>query len=355
MLKHTVEGTRWDMAQRRTAARGWSTALVTVLVGTVTACSSPTGAPEPIPPAPAPAVSSSPAVVETDVADTGAQKIAITGDWLSAGEQGVWLSGEEAIYRLDPTTGATVATIKVPEGPCEASAVGLGAVWTATCSKSGLARIDPKTNKVTDHLQLEIPLSMGGEASIGVGDGSVWLVLNGSDCIGCRVAQIDPKKMRVVKQIPVSPGSAGVRYGENAVWVTNPDENTVTKIDPRTRKVVRTSEVGAHPRFFAVGEGAVWTLDQAEGHVSRLDPGTGQTTTIDLGFAGEGGDLTTGGGWVWARGAVQLLARIDPRTNQVAETYGPASGSGAVIVGYDAVWFSAHDIGTVWRMPLPTS
>jgi hypothetical protein len=44
--------------------------------------------------------------------------------------------------------------------------------------------------------------------------------------------------------------------------------------------------------------------------------------------------------------------RIDPRDNTVTETYGPPSGSGAVTVGDDAVWVSAHDINRVWRLPL---
>lgn len=341
------------MAQRRTVLGKGLAGLLAVLLG-ASSCS---GAADPEPPAqvPTPTVSSTPATVETDVMEAGAANIAITGDWLSAGEKGVWLSGEEAIYRLDPKSGETVATIQVPQGPCEASAVGLGAVWTATCEKPGLARIDPSINKVSAHLKLSVPKALDGEASIGVGGGSVWLVVDGSDCTACRVAQIDPKTMRVVAEIPVPDGSAAVRFGEDAVWVTNPVRDTVTKIDHRRHKVVRTSEVGAQPRFFAVGEGAVWTLNQQDGSITRLDPATGETTTIDLGFAGEGGDMTVGGGWVWARGADELLARIDPQANQVVETYGPASGSGAVIVGFGAVWFSAHDIGTVWRMPLPSS
>jgi hypothetical protein len=67
---------------------------------------------------------------------------------------------------------------------------------------------------------------------------------------------------------------------------------------------------------------------------------------------GEGGDLTAGGGSVWARGSGTLLTRIDPHSHRVLARYGPPSGSGAVIVGAHAVWVSAHDIRTVWRIPL---
>jgi streptogramin lyase len=349
------------MTTRLSGDRRWLVSLAALLLVATSSCSSPAGGPAPTAGAGGPepsvaasssAASASPAASETDVDDAGAQSLAITGDWLSAGDKGVWLSGETAIYRLNPATGATVATVPVPQGPCEASATGLGALWTATCTKPGLARIDPATNKVSAHRKLAVPADLDGEASIGVGGGYVWLVVDGPDCSACRLAQIEPTSLQVVRQIPVSEGSAGVRFGEGAVWVTNPYDGTVTKIDYRRHTAGRVSRVGAQPRFFAVGEGAVWTLDQADGDITRLDPDTGKSTPIDLGFAGPGGDMTTGGGWVWARGSDQLLARIDPRTNEVAEIYGPASGSGAVIVGFGAVWFSAHDVGTVWRMPL---
>jgi virginiamycin B lyase len=196
---------------------------------------------------------------------------------------------------------------------------------------------------------------MDGEASIGVGASSVWLVVGGANCVACRVARVEPKHLRVIASIPVTEGAASVRFGGGSVWVTNPDKNLVEQIDPKRQRVIRKTEVGPRPRFLAVGEGAVWTLNQGDGSVTRIDPKTGQTSSIVApDFAGDGGDMTTGGGWVWARGGEALLARIDPRSNKIIETYRPESGSGAAIVGYGAVWVSAHDIDTVWRLPLPT-
>jgi virginiamycin B lyase len=136
--------------------------------------------------------------------------------------------------------------------------------------------------------------------------------------------------------------------------VTNPDLNIVEKVNPQTQRVVAKAKAGPRPRFCAVGEGAVWALDQGDGSVTRIDAKTGRTTSIASEFVGDGGDMTAGGGWVWIRGSGPLLARLDPRTSKIVETYGPESGSGAAIVGYGAVWISAHDIDTVWRLPLPT-
>lgn len=288
----------------------------------------------------------------TDIEEAGAKRLAITGDWLAAGAGGVWLSGPTEIYRLDHRSGRTVATIPVPAVPCEASDVGYGAVWTATCGEPGLAKIDPATNKVVGHVALEIPSGLEGEGSVGVGEGGVWLAVDGPGCTSCRVARVDPQSLRVVAKVTVAHGAAGVRTGAGAVWVTNPLTDRVQKIDPGSARVVDTIRTGDGPRFFDVGEGAVWTLNQGDGTVSRIVPASGEVSTVEADVPGDGGDLTVGGGSVWARGSDDLLARIDPARGVVVERYGPSSGSGAVIVGFGAVWLSAHDIGVVWRLPL---
>ena len=88
----------------------------------------------------------------------------------------------------------------------------------------------------------------------------------------------------------------------------------------------------------------------------------GAQTMIDAGVADEidhmlalhmAGDMAVGGGWVWARGWDVFLTRVNPRTHKVAQVYGPVSGSGSVAVGPGGVWISAHDVKTVWRLPLP--
>jgi virginiamycin B lyase len=303
---------------------------------------------------PTASTSASNAGAETDIDQAGAKRIDIKGDWLAAGVGGVWLSADAVIYRLDPVSGRRRATIRVPQGPCEASDVGFGSVWTATCKTPGLARIDPDSNSVTGRVRLSIPSSLDGEGSVGAGEGAVWLVTQGSDCDRCRVARVNPRTMKTTGHVTVKDGAATVRTGEGSVWVGNPSENVVQQIDPAAMKVTRTIKTGDTPRFLDVGEGLVWILNQGDGTVTRIDPATGATASVDAGVSGEGGDLTVGAGSVWARGSDKLLTRIDPAQDAVSERFGPTSGSGAVIVNDGAVWVSAHDINTVWRLPLDT-
>jgi virginiamycin B lyase len=289
---------------------------------------------------------------QINVNKAGAEKIRIPGDWLAAGRGGIWLSGQEEIYRLNRRSGRRVARIPVPEGPCQATEVGAGAVWTATCNEPGLTKLDTRRNRVARHVALPVSVDYFGEGSIGVGAGAIWLVTDAPECTACRVSRVDASTMEVTAEIPVQIGAAGVRFGAGSVWVTNPVEDVVQLIDPTTREVTRTVRTGRGPRFFDVGEGAAWTLDQVDGTVTRIDARTGRTARIAAGVPGEGGDLTVGGGSVWARGSDRLLTRIDPDRRKVIARYGPSSGSGAVIVGAGAVWISAHDVNTVWRLPL---
>jgi virginiamycin B lyase len=291
-------------------------------------------------------------VEQINVNKAGAKKIRITGDWLAAGRGGIWLSGRHEIYRLNRRSGRRVARIPIPEGPCQATEAGAGAVWTATCDVPGLAKLDTERNRVARHVELPVSRDYFGEGSIGVGAGAVWLVTDGPDCTTCRISRVSTRTMQVTAEIPVRIGAAGVRFGAGSVWVTNPVEDVVQLIDPDTREVTRTIGTGRGPRFFDVGEGAAWTLDQVDGTVTRIDADTGRTARIAAGVRGEGGDLTVGGGSVWARGSDRLLTRIDPERRRVVARYGPSSGSGAVIVGAGAVWISAHDVNTVWRLPL---
>jgi hypothetical protein len=288
----------------------------------------------------------------TDLRAAGATAIDIRGRWLSVGAGGVWLSGSRALYRLDGATGRRIATVPVPQRPCEGTAVGLGAVWTATCGARGLVRIDPARERVTGRVALPVPRDLRGEAGIATGAGSVWLVVNGPGCDACRVARVDPRSLRVQARIAVMAGAAAVHADGGAMWVTNPDNDVVQRIDPRRDRITRTVRTGDMPRFLTAGRGGVWTLNQADGTATRIDPRTGRAATADIGMHGSGGGIASAGRWIWARGSERLLTRVDARTQQVVERYGPDIGSGGVVVGFGAVWVSAPGIDTLWRLPL---
>ena len=86
----------------------------------------------------------------------------------------------------------------------------------------------------------------------------------------------------------------------------------------------------------------------------RVDPAT-NTVTATIHVSGrpiQGGDIAVGGGSVWARVSDVLIAQIDAATNTVVARFGESWGSGSVAADDEAVWISAHDVLSIWRLPL---
>lgn len=253
----------------------------------------------------------------------------------------------DGVGRFNLGNGELVDSIAIPGGSCEALDAGFGAAWTATCPGGpGLARIDAASGVVTTvDVGGAIP---EGEASIGVGEGAVWIVVGESQR---ELVRVDPVGMVVTARFAVPASSTAVRAGLGAVWVSEPVKSRVHRVDPATGAIVATIPVGKQPQFIAIGEGALWTMNQNSGTVSRVDPDTNSVTaTIELGEIVQGGDIAVGGGHVWLRGSRTLLFQIDPATNEVVARYGPSAGSGSVAADDEAVWITAHDTRTIWRL-----
>jgi virginiamycin B lyase len=241
-------------------------------------------------------------------------------------------------------------------GACAAPDAGFGAVWTAMCDGSGVARVDTASFGASAvDIAGQIPTS---EASIGVGEGGVWMIRGtrtSTPQLKVDLIEVDPQvqSRKIVFDQPAPVGATAVRVGFGSVWVSSPTTDTITRIDPNTGATQATIKVGQKPTFFVAGEDAIWTLNQDGQSLSRIDPATNTVAaTIDLGEVVEGGDIAVGGGYVWARSSATLLFQIDEHTNQMVARYGPPSGSGSVAADDSYVWVTAHDINTIWRAPL---
>ena len=232
----------------------------------------------------------------SDIEQAGATKIDIKGDWLAAGAGGVWLSGDTALYRLDPDTGRRTATIPVRGGPCQASDVGSGAVWTATCKTPGWPRstrpatVSPRTSRwPCQRRSTERAASAPARAVSG------WSPM-ALDATQCRVARVNPRTVKVTGSVKVTSGAATVRTGEGAVWVANPLKDIVQRIDPATAEGHphgqdrhRTALLRRRRRRRMDAQPGRWLGDPDR-------PRHGCDHADRGGVLGDGGDLTAGGG-----------------------------------------------------------
>jgi YVTN family beta-propeller protein len=231
--------------------------------------------------------------------------------WVARGASGD-LAGprEDAVTRIDPATGRTVATIRVRRAPLDIAATP-GAVWvTNSGGGHGVTRIDPRTNRPTGR-----PIVTGaGPLSLAVGGGSLWVANHDART----VTRIDQASGKVMADIPVPSEPHRVAYGAGAAWVGNWHDNSVSRIDPATNRVVGSPiPVGVHAGNLAVGVGGVWVTSDYRVNAAAEDV---------------------------------VVVRIDPRTNRVVETIAVGGHPIDVAATEDAVWVSVADPGTVLRI-----
>ena len=228
---------------------------------------------------------------------------------------------------------AVIAGVLLVRGGSEAGATEVGA--------NALGLIDPSGGDVEG--QIEVDAAPTGVAA---SQDAIW-VTNSNDA---SVSRIDPTTRSVRQTIEVGDSPSGIAVGAGDVWVANHSDGTVTRIDAETNSVVRTIDVGNGPLAVAFGNGSVWVTNASDRTVSRIDPETGDVLkTFETDAVGRG--ITVGGGSVWVTDeSSNRVARIDPTTNSVAEEISVGNGPAGIAFGGQAVWVANAIDGTVSRI-----
>lgn len=280
-------------------------------------------------------------------------KVPIGPAWLETGFQSVWLTKikSKTVLRIDPGTNKVVARIPVGSNPELGIGIGLGFAWVPDTKDRTLTQIDPNTNKVVRVIPLNIPDDT--EGSIGVGEGSIWVLTNEGGTDSGTLSRVDPVSGRIIANVPVKPKSHAATVAFGAVWVTSTGAGSVSRVDPATNTVVAEIPVHAGPRFLAGGEGSVWVLSQSDGTLARIDPETNRViASIDVGVPGEGGDLSIGEHYVWVAAERVPLSQIDPATNRVLRQFAGGRHDDTMRVGFGAAWIVDENHGQIWRVDL---
>ena len=227
---------------------------------------------------------------------------------IGIGLGGVWVSELEgsSLARIDPRTNKISARIKGLTEPCGSEVSG-GAVWVGTAD--GVARVDPDLKKVVAVVRI------GRVAALATGEGSVWAAPEGRALLH----RIDPATNDVVAKVRIgdaqAPPQGGIPYvGLGSVWVAHGSE--VSRIDPETNKVIAMISTGAGAGRISFGFGSAWVTNYEDGTVSQIDPGTNEVVaTIETGPSPNGIGVGLGGVWVANTGnrTVVLVAPKMPK------------------------------------------
>ena len=290
-----------------------------------------------------------PAIVGMEAA--GAQTITAGGnaDWVTIAGGAAWVANVAGgVRRYDVATGAELGTTPVPGPICLAMDTGFDSLWLGDCANNTVVRIDVKTAAVVATIDPGIG-QIAEEASIAVDDSGVYVMSTGTPM----VARIDPATNAVAGTFAAPSGASAVRAGFDSLWFSRASQGKLTRVDPADGSEIGSVTAGSGARFLAVGEGAVWVMANSDGTVTRVDSNGKAVATIKVADRPvEGGDIAVGGGYVWARVSDAVIVQIDPASNRVKARFGEPSGSGSVAATDGVVWISAHDITTVWRLPI---
>jgi serine/threonine protein kinase len=203
----------------------------------------------------------------------------------------LWVGTVEGlVVRVDPSTdlpeeewtlrNAGEETALEPDEGAGWLAAGPDAVWAG--SLRTISRIDPVTSEMD-------PRRSEFWGPMVYGFGSLWVV-------GPELERLSPSTMRLVATVELPEGYSDIATGLGAVWVAVGEGEAVLRVDPREERISRTYDVEGVPLGVAVGPDAVWTANEA-GTVARIDPRTGEVAAAPVG--GTPRRLDVGAGAVW--------------------------------------------------------
>ena len=266
-------------------------------------------------------------------------KIPKGGDFMGFGFGSLWMMSIGSLIRVNPVDNSFIEIgIKESFGRYRGVGIGEGAVWIPDVGTDIVYKVDPNSNEVVG----QIPAQMiGSEGSIGIGEGAIWVV---SEIDGTLI-RFDAESGMQETTIVLPSSGAGVVVDYGSVWVTSDRADELYQIDPNTNTIVSVLPLHQSPRFIASGENSIWVLNQGDGSVQRIDGETGKLiATIEAGLAGNGGDITTGGGYVWVTTPEVPLAQIDPKTNSLVGKFGTYGMGDAIRYGAESLWISGPSI-----------
>lgn len=169
---------------------------------------------------------------------------------VAVGAGALWVPDHDtrSLFRVDLETRRVTAAINLGEGGIEAG-VGFSSVWVVVVS-GRLLRIDPETLKITGSVPNAATTAEGMEPKLAFGPDAIWVASPASQTL----ARIDPRSLRLSTQ---SLGRAtGAAYGADALWVTDGVRYVWRLGMPRTRRVA----AGSYPVDVDADSEGAWVV-----------------------------------------------------------------------------------------------
>jgi streptogramin lyase len=253
----------------------------------------------------------------------------------------VWVANDSAgtLARIDPRTNRVTGRVRLRPGVFSV-ARGFGALWVVNYKRNMLTRVDPATRRTRSVRVGAVPFDVLAAY------GRVWVTAWEAG----RLVEVDPRSLKVVRRTRIGPRPTGLRSAAGAVWVGfGRTATAVAKVDPRTRRIERVPVGARAPSWFAVGTRDLW-IQAADNVLVRLDPAT-RKVRARLSF---GGTLAQGAvaadGTIWVPDKERnVVHRVDPKTASVVDSFEAGRGAFFALRAFGSMWVTSYAGDDVWR------
>ena len=259
---------------------------------------------------------------------------------------GVWVGrADRSVIKVDPRTGKTLATVRLPFLPGQMVATE-GTVWIEAIEGTSIARLDPLTAKLVDEIEVGTTPQSLAVAEDGV------LVAAFDDGV---VKRLDTTSGEVADEILSGseefPSSVAAGFG--AVWISDVVDDVVTRVGDESGSLLEVP-VGDSPTQVITGEGAVWVANFNARSVSRIDPDDPDEPVAEILVGGKPGAMAVGAGYVLVlRPSTDSLVLIDAEAGRwTGDVYALAEAPQDIVAGHGFFWIAGQD-GTLTRVPHP--
>jgi DNA-binding beta-propeller fold protein YncE/predicted Ser/Thr protein kinase len=264
----------------------------------------------------------------------------------------VWVANveDDAVLRIDTATRRRGRAIAVGDFATDIAAGG-GAIWVALAPLAQLSRVNPDQNEAADPFPA-IDARTGcspPHASVTFGGRVVWFL-----CQNGELGRVDPKTFRarsigleaglLTNSNSVTSSYVDIAYGLGSLWIVNQALNIVVEVDPATNRTLDDVDVGAAPSAIAVGPGALWVTNFDDDTVTRVVPSASGTRTRRDFPVGDGPvDVAVGEGGVWVASSLdRTVTRLDPATGKIVARIELGNEPQRLAAGGGAVWVTVQ-------------
>ncbi|HEX6023519.1 MAG TPA: protein kinase [Solirubrobacter sp.] len=218
------------------------------------------------------------------------------------------------------------------------AAVGRGSVWYPAGRANQLVRVNGRTGRVQDSIQLP-----AGAGPIAVSSGAIWVGIIRADQPDL-LLKLNPENGQMLASAEYPYGVQAIATSPSAVWIAARRRATIERADPQTGEFVKSKEFGGVGRASDVEyrKGAVWFTVPEDDAVYKMITRTGELIPISVGRRPRQLDIGGGRVYVTNYNSSDLYAIDEDRTEVVGEPVRLPTNPYGLFVDGDRVWVTSQ-------------